>query len=323
MSLAGSDLFPPLVVERLVRVAPLGIRFFDPASRRYIADLVVDARPIERPRSAPLHLYANPSGVFVLHGGVSAVRDFEATRAALGPDEDFWSGWPTPGTYRLTVADPQQRFITVSVQVDVPSRGLAVWDSGLGSPLEPLDGQPYGDPPLFSAAWRPSPEGLAALRADLFDPIARRPAAWAIVEVRYNGRLLGRGMASRAGQMIVLFPYPPPRGVLPDSPPDGPPSPPVLDALLERTWTVDIRIAYTPGAVELAEAPIPDLNAALAQLSAPPAVAWADAALTTPLDQATLHVREDLVLRTAAASPPAAGAFSPSYLLVTSGGSPP
>ena len=317
---------PTVVIERVVRVAPLGIRFFDPATGRHVSELVVRARPILRPAADPLPLFANPSGVFALNSGVPSVREFEISRATLGPDADFWSNFPAPAAYRLTVSDPLERFLPFTLTVDVPTLGLFVWHSGIGSPIEALEGQPVGDPPLFSAPWRATPEGMAVLRADLHDPIAQRAAAWAIVEVRYAGKLLGRGMASDGGQVVVFFPYPAPLGFLPESPPGGPPSPPGAGSLWEQTWPVAIRVAYAPASVAPPSGSVVDLGVAVAQLSAAPAAVWADVARTTLLDGATLRFGEDLILRSAPTSPPGGGgpgSAAPSRLLVTPVGSPP
>jgi hypothetical protein len=319
----------PVVVDRLTRVAPLGLRFFDRASGRYVSDLLVSARQnrpagVPSTHDRPLPLHANASGVFVLHGGVPSVRAFEVGRASAQPDADFWADWPAPTAYTLSVADPAGRFLPFSLVVSVPSRGLYQWLGELDSPAELPVGQPLGDVALFSAPSRPAPEGMAVVRAELYDPLADRPAAWALLEVRHRGRLLGRGLADERGQVAAFVPYPTPVGFQPGSPP-GVLSPPDVGAPGEPTWTVTIRVGYPLGRPTSPGEP-PDLAAVIAQLQRPPANLWADVALTRPFGEATLGFGQDLVLRRPTTSPPessGAAPVAPSRLLVTPAASPP
>jgi hypothetical protein len=247
-----------------------------------------------------LPLYANPSGVFVLHDGLPSVRDFEQARATQPADQDFWLGLPPPAPYMLLVSDPLERFLPFTLAVEVPTRGLYAWDAGLGSPLQPVAGEPAGDVPLFSTPQRAAAEGMAIVRASLFDPLADTPAARAIVEVRYLGQRLGLGIADDRGEVAVHLPYPPPLGSLEASPPGN-------------AWPVEIRVAYAPGLGVQAPSGPPELRAVLAQLLEPAAQAWADSARTQPLTTASLALGQELIVRTSTTS----------RLLVTPAGSPP
>ena len=59
---------------------------------------------------------------------------------------------------------------------------------------------------------------MAVLRVELYEsPIPevngvriKKPAARAMVEARYSGRLVGRGIADDKGRVAVIFAYPPP-----------------------------------------------------------------------------------------------------------------
>jgi hypothetical protein len=126
---------------------------------------------------------------------------------------------------------------------------------------------------------------MAVVRADLFDPIIGRPAAWAVLNVRCKGRGAARSIADGRGVVAVGVPYPPPVDVLPESPAQPGAS------LWQQEWTLTVRVGYAPAA----RAPMElDLCAALQQ---PLATAWQDAARTTPLTAATLRYGHELILR--------------------------
>lgn len=273
---------PPLIIERVTRVAAIGIRFVDPVAGRFISELEVAAVPAVAPNTPPRPLLPNRSAVYVLHHDV------------------------TPGTYVLTVGDPLGRFLPVALQVDVPTHGLYIFTPG-SPPEVPLAGVP-----LFSTPHRPALEGMAVVRADMFDPIASQPAANAILEVRRFGQLLGRGMADYRGQVAVILPYPPPTGSLVASPPARL-SPPQTSALFDQTWGVEIDVAYAPWLTTLTASGAVDLDGAFAQLHRPLASVWADPSQTRRLSTTTLRFGQDLILRSSTTP----------RLLVTPAGSPP
>jgi hypothetical protein len=291
------SLAPLAVIERVTRVAPLGVRFWDAATRRYIVDLTVAAVSLARPGRL-LRLSVNPSGVYVLQG-VPGLRDFEFGEG----DEAFWSQMPPPVPYVLAVSDPQRRFLPFSVEVDVPTQGVFRWACGpQASPPEPGS----SDIPLFSAMGRRAPEGLAAIYAELFDPLADQPAAWAVLEIAYEGAVLGRGIADANGRVLVLVAYPPPVDFLPLSPVS------TGAAHWQQEWTLGVRVGYAPdvfagvgslGSPSVSPLPgraregVPELCAALSQLDLAPARVWRDAARTALLTEAALRFGHDLVLR--------------------------
>lgn len=191
----------------------------------------------------------------------------------------------------LAVSDPQRRFLPFVCEVDVPTHGLFRWACGpQASPPEPGS----GDIPLYAAPGRPAPVGMAAVYAELFDPLAGRPAAWAVLELHDADTMIGRGIAGAAGQVLVLVPYPQPVDFLPLSPlVTGAP-------IWQQEWALGVRVAYAPdvfsGADGAGEGPV-DLCAALLQLDRPPARVWRDAARTTLLTEAVLKFGHNLVLR--------------------------
>ena len=182
----------PIILERIVRVPSLGIRFFDTVSGRYISDLTVTAFAAGDRYAPGRSLLANQSGVFALHDDIEP-----------------------PKRYSLTVRDSSHRFIPFTLNLDLPIAGL------------------HADVQLFSSPERRPAEGLAAVYASLLDGLSDRPSQSAILEVRYAGQLLGRGLADQRGEVVAIVPYPPPLGSLLASPLGSPP-----DAV-DQPWLVD------------------------------------------------------------------------------------
>jgi len=273
----------PVVIDRLTRVAPLGMRFFDAVTQKAVVGLAVTARATSNP-ARQIPMFATPSGVYVLQN-VPALREFEN---GIG-NEAFWTHMPAPQLYRIAIDDPRGQFLPCTLNVAVPTHNLFEWTCGpAASPPEPGD----GDVPLFSTPTRGVPDGMAVLRADLYDAASDAPAIRAVVDVRYEGRRLGRGIADERGCVCVIFPYPPPVDFLPLSPLG------TGAALWEQQWTLQVSIGYAP-VPPLAGAL--DLCAALDQLASAPAQAWAvwdGLAGTLILTEAMLKYRQELILRT-------------------------
>jgi hypothetical protein len=321
---------PVRVLERLTLTAPLGVIFHDAATgSRVGAGLDVSIYPRSN-TSARAQMFPNPSGIYVLNRAPKLARAF-----AFGAgDEAFWSSQPTPQTYVMEVVDLTRRFQPFSLEIDLPVRGIYNWVS----PLEPST--PTSPPsasnapasiPLYSAPARTLPPGMAVVRADLRDASdeAKRdvPAAWAVVEARYEGHLIARGLADARGSLALIFPYPAPPTFTVASPVDSPPSSSHSLPLFEQKWDVTINAAYagtasSASSVATTPAAIPDLRSTLEQLNAPRARLWADAVGGAELSVVTLEYGRELVLKTqhaVSSSPPA----SQSALLITPAGSPP
>jgi len=256
------------VSERLTYVAPLGVRFVDPATRRPLADgLVVHA--------AGRRLFANRADTFVLTG----VPGLGFAERGLG-DDAYWADPPERVTVTVEVDDPRGRFLSFSFDADLPARGA--FELTCGSPPDVT-----GPIVLFSSVARMVPAGCAVVRADLWDADADAPAAWALLEVSAPGVPIARGLADARGSVAVVFPYPEPSGL------DG--SPPSLErrALSAQSWTIEVRAfaAQRTGPVPSR----PDLCTVLTQ---PEATLLAGASPATPLTDATLDYGRELVLRT-------------------------
>jgi hypothetical protein len=101
------------------------------------------------------------------------------------------------------------------------------------------------------------PGGQAVIRLELRDVASQQPAAWALIDARYNGQSIGRSYADRLGRVALIVPYPEP----PDPPITSPPS--TRTPLVAQTWSIELRAFYTPIAVDP-----PDLCDVLQQTAA-------------------------------------------------------
>lgn len=281
-----------VVLERVQRHAPLGLRFWDTAAATSSIDgLEVDVFPRARPR-ARTRASVNRSGVYVAQG-VVGMRDFEFSDA--DPSE-LWSAATLP--YRVEVRDPLGRFLPVAFDAELPLRGLGTWRAPWFSPPRPisLPGQAGSPPqlmieriPLFSAPQRPVPEPLAVVYAQLRESGADRAAAWGLLTVGIDGDVRGLGLADREGRIAVMFPYPePPRTTL-SSPPE---------ARNDFRWQVELEAYYDVGSPQVPAPEIPDLGHVLSQLDVPRELLGSTLSPTLPLPALPLEYRVPLSART-------------------------
>lgn len=272
---------PLVVLDSVTRVAPLGVRFWDVVlARPPQHQLAVTAYSPSTPRQrTPAAI--NPSGIYIVQN-VPALRVVESGRG----DADYWAG-VTQSPFVLEVIDPQQRFLSFTFTARLPERGLFTWTCGPAAPPP----EPGLAVPLYSTPSRTFPAELALVRAELFDPQANTPAAWAVLEVSLGGQLLGRGIADSDGRVALAFDYPEPIDYLPDSPMDsGRP-------LTEQQWTVQLTARYAPPASAPSAPGLPDLCATLEQTPGSLWQRWNPPAGNTPLTEAVLAFSRPLVLR--------------------------
>jgi hypothetical protein len=246
---------PPQVIERLARVAPLGVRFWDELARAMMGDgLIVTAyRPSDPDRRFALVL--NRANTFVLQN-VPGLREMEFGAG----DQDYWDDLPAAQGFVIEVVDAEGRFIPFTFHAEAPQRDQLEWVCG--SPP-----QRAGAVPLISSPARRLPGGYGVIRAELrdqaqFDTRTKQyaPAKWAVLEAWCDGQRIGRGIADEQGRIVVAFPYPEPINPPLTSPPSGP-----RKRLTDQQWPVELRAFYSP----LSPTPkIPDLCAALTQTPA-------------------------------------------------------
>ncbi len=279
------------VMETLTLVCPLGLRFWDEVDRAPVSDgLSIVIWPTSQP-DLRIPAVLNRTDVFTFHD-LPGMRGIENGAG----DDAFWAANPPRFDFVVQVQDAANRFLPFQLQVRLPVRGLS---DGL---------------PLFSSPARVLASPMGVIRAQLFDPIHRLPAAWALVEARVDGIVVGRGLADAHGGLLLPLPYPEARN---SGPAFGSPLGPGGVKLTDQAWLVHLAFFYAPQQPPPA---VPDLNQVLNQ---PPATAWVDEMLSAPLTTATLRFGQELVLRSRAllASPPASPWLS--TLLITPAGSPP
>jgi hypothetical protein len=258
-----------MLLDRLSLATPLGIRFWDPVRDVPITDhlLVVARRDGGSGRAVPA-IQAR-SGVFVWHGLEGLPNP--SLPAESGPAEDAVE-------FLVDVTDTLARFHAMRFRVPVPYRG--VWQPVLGGSPAASAGGAF----LLSTASRHAPAGTARVRADLWDAVNARGAAFALVEVQIEGTLW-YGMADREGRAAVLFPYPRPPLATAISPP--PPQP-----LAQAVWEIQVSVFYDPDlATETAtdeppeEADVRTQPLALIEPSAPTSPPADDSSLPTTLTE--------------------------------------
>lgn len=273
---------PPIIVERLAKVAPIGLRFWDAVSEKPVGDgLVVTAYPQDQPWRRT-EAFVNNSSVYVLRD-LPGLRDVEYGSG----DESFWRNPPVRRVFTMEVTDAGGRFQPFQFTVTTPTRGVFVLEDPLGeSPPRHPEGVP-----LFSSPARIVPAGMAVIRADLREPaspsgVTGRPAAWALLEARYEGHVVARGVSDEEGRVALIFAYPEPQRDPFSSPPGS--------SLLDQEWSIQLTAAYEP----LTPAPaIPDLSHLLTQGPATLWRLWTVSPRRQILDVAQLRFGEELVLR--------------------------
>lgn len=297
MSATLAPALPLRGLERLVWGAPFGLKLWDVAEGQVASEglrvrlfpLPATASPPQpaRPFAAPLVPRPNRSAIFVLHRlpGIP-----EGTKAGSSP--------VTRG-FRLAVSDPAGRIQRFALDLELP-----VPDGLVGLPCAETLPEPGGSPPgpaaepavpVFPTPAHLVPAGKAALRAELQDTVGG-PAAFAVLEVRHAGLLLGRGFAGADGRVLVVFPYPEPQ-------PEGG-SPPRLVPILHQEWPLEITARYRRGlpaaTPDPGEPAFPELCAALRQ---PPATLHEGSSSPRAVIGASLGFGRETVLRSAGGDP--------------------
>lgn len=258
--------------DHLVLAAPPGLRFWDAVTARVIADGLRVGAYLQLPAGAGDRRYMaapNRVGVYAFH---DLPRRWVGEPAANAPRADLI----------IEVRDGLGRFQPFQLRVPLPAQGLVDWG---GQAVSLPTALPMSLPeapapiPLFSSPTRVAPAGMGVIRATLYDPIARQPAAWAVLEAHHAGAPPVQGLADKDGQVALILAYPAPPAV-------G--KPPPLDL---QHWAVRLRAYYGPRA----PAPeLPDLRRALDQ---PAAALWAEVTRTHPLGEQMLVFGRELVVR--------------------------
>ena len=289
----------PILIEKLPLVAPLGLCFHDAATGERIADgLKISIYPLtNNARKIRKDALPNRSGVFVLQ----AAYGLDNFKNGAG-DAEFWANNPPQKNYVAEVFDAERRFQPFQLTLELPVKGIYRWENA--PPSSP--NKTLASIPLYSAPTRKILNAMSVIRAELrqADDV---PAAFAVLEARFNGVLAARGIADRDGKIVLIFPALAPQSNPFASPPNGATN----VTLAEQQWILDLNVKYQPSifqtsppiAAENADEILPDLRRVLAQSNGK---LWADAAQTEELKTVVLRLGKELILRSMAeiGSPP-------------------
>jgi hypothetical protein len=285
------------VIERQVRIAPFGVRFWDTVAGRAVSDgIFVTLIPAGRP-DRRIAATRSLSGVFV-------GQNLPGLHAAEFGDTGFPGSPPSPvdsRAFRVEMRDTTGRFHDVAFDAALPVEGL--FEAICSSPPSPPEGD-FDVVPLFSLPARPVPPGFAVARTRLVHPDGT-PAALAALEILPPTGPPARGYADERGEVAVFFPYPEPAGS--NGSPPSPPSTP--GKLTHQSWNVGVRALLPVDPQPASPTDLPDL-CSFAHLQ--PATLTAGAGELPSIQ--TLEFGRDLVLPPRPATP---------ELTVAPAGSPP
>lgn len=304
MTTTADELLHRPGADRVSRLTPLGLRFWDAVDRRFVCDLALTARA-RQPGVAvePTAAIVTTAGVYAFHG-LPGLRDIENGAG----DDAFWAANPPAHELIVEVNDRERRFLPFTMSLRAPIRGIAAWQCAgdvFESPPSPAAAT-SAPVPLMSAPTRTVASPHCAVRAELWDASDAqesrwRPAAWAVLEVRFGGRLRARSFSDAQGRVLVPFGFP---ELGPEIPIDSPLS--AGGPLAPVELVAELTVRWQPGASTTAA---PDLCATLRQT---PATLWSDTAKTTPLDTTTLRMSEQVLL---GSRDPITGRRSPRLLI--------
>lgn len=200
------------MIEASSRRVVLGLRAADavtgrpvPGLQAFAWDAALDAErqtaAVGRERSAVAMAVATSNGLLAFHrvpglGGWSHAAPPWPTAAE-----------PAPRPHTVLVVHPQRHYLPIRVRVELPIREPAV---GPPSRLLPWTWAAGDQRPCLRAwptAIAPTPEGHLAVRATLWDPQRRQPAALAMLTVTVQERA-HHGVADADGRVVVFVPQP-------------------------------------------------------------------------------------------------------------------
>lgn len=272
------------ILERVVRPAPIGLRFRDVATGLPVGEGLRVTVTSQRNPARHATLDVNGKGIWYAH----RFPGFSDEALASAAD---WTTLSQPCL--VEVEDPAGRFLPLSVLLDLPVRGIADWPGWAALPQAPLapwldDSSPpavLADAlPLFSSAGRMSPAPLAEIRCQLSRDDGG-PAAWALLTASHGGTVRAIGQADAEGRAVLFFAYPErPRPSLATSPP----------AVTDFRWSIELA-AYWDG---LDPAVTPELGALMAQLDHPRDLFASTVSPPDLLPSQLLSFGRPLVLRT-------------------------
>jgi hypothetical protein len=267
--------------DRVTRVAPLGVRFWDPVEQMPVTEgLLVRVRAAGSRVGRPA--VANESAIFT----VCDLPGLAVAEHGQG-DDPYWAVVVTR-SFVVEVEDASGQFMPFSFPAQLPVRGLFVWTCAQASPPQAMgcaDGVL-----LFSAPSRSVSPMRAVIRAQIQEALTGRPAAGAVLSALVGNTPTAVGMADDRGRVAIVLPYPEPIDFPPIAGGMSPPNAPVGGPLSAYTWPASLMVQYAR------VTPYPRYPDLCTVLSQPAAQLWADT-LGTPLGPQTLTMGVDLVVR--------------------------
>jgi hypothetical protein len=300
---------PVVVIDSITSVTPLGVRFWDEVTGGPIRDglsvcayavagslskvqTLADNRQVMTVVAPRIQAFPNRQGVYVLRN----LPGLRVVEQGAG-DANYWANVRTRA-FAVEVVDTFRRFQPCSFVANLPTQGLFRLHC---PPVNTAADTVSESFTLYSAPGRVAAGPMAVLRADLWDPEANMPAAWALLEAQVAGQPPARGYADFNGHVVLIFPLPEPVNTALSSP--ASPLGTATTPLTQQVWQVQLQAAYQ----RLSPIPaMPDLCAIFAQQAA---TLWMDATQRQPITSATLKFGQELVF--------------PSNLLITPAVSPP
>ncbi len=221
----------------ITHVAPLGMKFYDTVRRSLQTDLVVTVAPVNK-SVYRTKMFCNMNNVFVVNRPYG-LNDLLQNGASRSYWEDI-SGQERP--YHIEVNAPTSRFIPFSFAAPLPHKGYFVPECmTITDPAKTPD-FPANMILLYPGVNYRPPAHMALIQAQLYDPVAETPAAYAVIDALYEGTLLARGIADIKGNLMLCFDYPNPNGDPLDGGSGSGDNNNENDAL---QWSLDLRAFYT------------------------------------------------------------------------------
>jgi hypothetical protein len=243
-----------VVPERVIRRAPLGLRFLDLARGTPVTHaLSVTARPVGATRPVVLAERSPLSGIF----GFRALPGLRAYEVGERPATDWCGSPPDVGPTPLdALAEPDtlRELVGAGAPVSPVNFAVRVVDRlgrflGLSLALC-LPRERLLEAPLFSAPSRPVLPGQGVVRGQIVRRAGGGPASWAFVTAGTEDGTYA-AVADARGMFVLFVPYASALPPLLGSPPHG------TGPIDQLTWPLIVQVFYEPAV----QRPVPGLGA--------------------------------------------------------------
>lgn len=236
-------------LEKIIRRAPLGMRFLDLVRGVGVNDgLVVTAWRLGTSGPKQVAFSSPMSGVY----GFRALPGFHAFEVGERPASD-WCGAPD--------ASPPELVLEELIDGNVPEGVLSAGENGTQANfviamedrmgrflpevlLMCLPKEQLVEVPLFSSPARVAPAGLGVVRGQLAthqDVVVKGAASWARIQAILDGHIFD-AVADARGMFSVFVPYARALPPLEGTPPHG------RERIDQLTWPITFQVFYQPSA---------------------------------------------------------------------------